>query len=132
MKTRTVLEAKRLGIVSCNEADRLDTIAERIADEDISALVVTDARGHLAGIISRFDLLRAYAEAEDWRSESVARFMTKEVVTVTPDTLLADAVHLLLTRRIHRVVVVREDEGGQRPIAVLSDSDLVCDMVSCP
>ncbi len=64
MKTRTVLEAKRLGIVSCKGADPLEKIVARIADEDISALVVTDAGGYLSGIISRSDLLRAYVEFE--------------------------------------------------------------------
>ena len=62
MKTRTVLEAKRLGIVSCKGSDPLEKIAARIADDDISALVVTDDQGYLSGIISRSDLLRAYVE----------------------------------------------------------------------
>ncbi len=129
MKSRTVLEAKRLGIVSCQGADPLEIIARRMADDDISALVVTDAQGYLAGIISRSDLLRAYIEAHDWRSEPVERFMTREVVWVTPDTLLSEAAEMLLGRHIHRVVVVRPEEDGLRPIAVVSDSDLVCDMV---
>ncbi len=130
MKTRTVLQAKRLGIVSCKGSDRLEKIAARMADDDISALVVTDANGHLTGIISRSDLLRAYLEADDWRAAPVEQFMTRSVVTVSPDTLLSDAAMLLLGRHIHRVVVVREEDGGMRPIAVLSDSDLVCDMAS--
>ena len=33
-----------------------------------------------------------------------------------------------MNKHIHRVVVVREEEGGSRPIAVISDSDLVCDL----
>lgn len=129
MRSRTVLEVKRLGIVSCHESDLLEQIAVRMADDDISALVVTDAKGYLAGIISRSDLLRAYIEADDWGAAPVARFMTRDVVWVTPDALLADAAQLLLGRHIHRVVVVRQEEEGLRPIAVVSDSDLVCDMV---
>ena len=130
MKTRTVLEAKRLGIVSCKGSDPLEKIAARIADDDISALVVTDDQGYLSGIISRSDLLRAYVESNNWRVEPVERFMTREVVWVTPDTLLSEAAQLLLGRHIHRVVVVRQEDDGLRPIAVVSDSDLVIDMVS--
>jgi CBS domain-containing protein len=130
MKTRTVLEAKRLGIVGCSGSDTLEKIATRIADDDISAVVVTDAQGYLSGIISRSDLLRACVESNDWRVETVERFMTRDVIWVTPDTLLSDAAQLLLGRHIHRVVVVRQEEGGLRPIAVVSDSDLVIDMVS--
>ena len=128
MRTRTVLDAKRLGIVSCQESDLLETIAMRMADDDISALVVTDRGGHLIGIISRSDLLRAYVESSDWRRAPVGQFMTREVVTVTPETMLIDVAEQLLGRHIHRVVVVRQEEGGLRPIAVVSDSDLVIDM----
>ena len=130
MKTRTVLEAKRLGIVGCSGSDTLEKIATRIADEDISALVVTDTQGYLSGIISRSDLLRAYVEAPDWRITPVEQFMTRDVVTISPDTLLSEAAVLLLGRHIHRLVVVRTEEEGLRPIAVLSDSDLVCEMAS--
>ncbi len=129
MKTRTVLEAKRLGIVSCQGADSLEKIAVRIAEDDISALVVTNEQGYLCGIISRSDLLRAYVESTDWRAEPVEHFMTRDVIWVTPDTLLSDVAQLLLGRHIHRVVVVRQEEDGLRPIAVVSDSDLVIDMV---
>lgn len=128
MKSRTVLQAKRLGIVSCHGEDTLESIARRMADDDISALVVTDLTGYLEGIITRSDVLRAYAHSEDWRSDTVGQYMTRSVITVTPETKLVEAADLLVHKHIHRVVVVREEEGGSRPIAVISDSDLVCDM----
>lgn len=128
METRTVLQAKRLGIVSCRAGQLLASIVPRMADDDISGLVVVDDEGYLAGIITRRDVLRARLKSPDWTQEQVGRYMTGAVVTVTPETLLRDAVQLLLDQRIHRVVVVREEEGRQRPIAVLSDSDVVCEM----
>ena len=128
MKTRTVLQAKRLGIVSCHDDDPLETIVRRMADDDISALVVIDPGGYLEGIISRSDVLRAYAQSTNWRSDTVEQYMTRTVITVTPETKLIEAADLLVNKHIHRVVVVREEEGGSRPIAVISDSDLVCDM----
>lgn len=129
MKERTVLQAKRLGIVSCGRLDALGTIAQRMADDDISALVVVNTAGDLAGIISRSDLLRAYMEQPDrWRAASVEDFMTREVVTVAASDRLVDAASLMLGNHIHRVVVVRETDVGKIPIAVISDSDLVCDL----
>lgn len=129
MKERTVLQAKRLGIVSCQRQDALGGIAQRMADDDISALVVVNSTGELAGIISRSDLLRAYMENQDgWRALPVEDFMTSDVVTVSPNDQLLDAAKLMLGRHIHRVVVVQESDEGKLPIAVISDSDLVCDM----
>ncbi|HRX04548.1 MAG: CBS domain-containing protein [Anaerolineae bacterium] len=129
MKDRTVLQAKRLGIVSCQRQDALGGIAQRMADDDISALVVVNPADDLAGIISRSDLLRAYMEdPEGWRALPVEAYMTRDVVTVAPTDRLLDAAKLMLGNHIHRVVVVRESDAGMIPIAVISDSDLVCDM----
>ena len=129
MKERTVLQAKRLGIVSCQRQDALGSIAQRMADDDISALVVVNPTGELAGIISRSDLLRAYMEnQEGWRELPVGDYMTRDVITVAPNDRLLDAARQMLGNHIHRVVVVRETEVGMIPIAVISDSDLVCDM----
>jgi signal-transduction protein with cAMP-binding, CBS, and nucleotidyltransferase domain len=126
---RTVLEAKRLGFVSCSVTDQLRDIAEKMVDSDISSLVVTTEEGHLAGVITRTDLLRAYWEHENWAALQVHQFMSSDVVTVTPQTLLRNVAHLLLERHIHRVVVVDEHRGHSRPLAVVSSSDLVYHML---
>jgi CBS domain-containing protein len=55
--------------------------------------------------------------------------MTREVVTVAPETLLRDVAHQLLDRHIHRVVVVQADDDRRRPVAVVSGSDLVYHML---
>lgn len=128
IKDRPVLQAKRLGIVSCRGGDRLSKIVRRMADDDISALVVVDDEGFLVGIITRSDVLKAHLSTQDWRSEPVERFMTRDVLTVTPEATLEKVMHMLVESRIHRVVVVREQEGHFVPIAVISDSDLVCEM----
>jgi CBS domain-containing protein len=128
MRERLVGQAKRLGIVSCYRNEPLRNIARRMADDDISALVVVESDGALAGIITRSDVLRAGLSTPDWPNEPAERFMTDKVVAVAPDTSLSEVMALLLSRHIHRVVVVREDGSRQVPIAVISDSDLVCEM----
>ncbi|MEA3335984.1 MAG: CBS domain-containing protein [Chloroflexota bacterium] len=128
MKQKTVLQAKRLGIEGCSADDRLGPIARRMADDDISALVVVDDEGFLRGIITRSDLLRAYANDRQWKAKPVGDYMTSDVITVGPETSLSDVVATLTARNVHRLVVVRQEMGKERPIAVISDSDLVCDM----
>ena len=122
---RTVLEAKRYGIIGCLAGDLLQAIAERMVDHDISSLVVTTSDGALAGIITRTDLLRAYQEHDDWEQCLVSQYMSTQVVTVRPETLLCDVVSLLVEHHIHRVVVVEEQHGRIKPLAVLSSSDLI-------
>ena len=124
----TVLQAKRFGVFSCKKSQTLGEVVHRMVDEDISTLIVVDDEGSLAGIITRTDLLRAYIEQEDWRSQPVMSFMKRDVVAVPPSTLLSQVAKLLLNKQIHRVVVVREEEGKRIPLSVVSAADLIYHM----
>jgi CBS domain-containing protein len=126
----TVLEAKRFGVFSCSQDCLLSEAARRIIEEDISTLVVVDQEGCLAGIITRTDFLKAWLDSADWGSETVGKFMNPNVVTVGPQTRLSKVAELLLDRQIHRVVVIRDEDGKKRPVSVVSATDLVYHMVN--
>lgn len=126
---RTVLEAKRFGCHCCaSDAPLIDAVTKMV-EHDISCVVVTDAEGYLAGIITRRDVLRGYLTTTDWQHIPVGDFMTKAVVTVAPDDLLSTVANLLLDHHIHRVVVVRDEHGQRKPLAVVSDTDLIYHLV---
>lgn len=127
---QTVLEAKRIGVFNCQTTCNLSEAVGHMLAEDISALVVVDDEGCLAGIITRIDLLHAWMEAPDWGAELVSRYMNPTVITVTEDVCLADVAKILLEQHIHRVVVVREQDGKQRPLSVVSAADLIYHMAS--
>ena len=122
---RTVTEAKRFGCYHCYADTPMVDAVKRLVDNDISSLVVTEHDGYLAGVITRMDVLRCYLAHDDWEQQSVGEYMTRQVVTVSPDDQLRDVADLLLEKHIHRVIVVREENGKQQPVAVVSDSDLV-------
>jgi signal-transduction protein with cAMP-binding, CBS, and nucleotidyltransferase domain len=125
MRDPTVIQAKRFGIFSCRCNTSLLSVAKQMADEDISALVVVDDDGFLDGIITRMDLLRAQKAKDTWTEEPVKDWMTCEVVTVSPKDRLSHVATLLLEKQIHRVVAVQEENGKQRPVAVISAADLI-------
>ncbi len=128
-KGRTVLQAKRYGTSTCTAHTPLSTVARRMDNDDISSIVVVDDQGYLVGIITRTDLLRAMVDGEEWGTHSVADYMSERVITVAPTTLIMDVAELLLKHHIHRAVVVEEQDGKHRPLAVVSASDLVYHMV---
>jgi CBS domain-containing protein len=125
----TVLQAKRFGVYSCSKENTLMEAAQRMVEEDISALVVVDEEGFLAGIITRTDMMRALVSMEDWEKHKVSSLMSPEVVTVTSQTNLLRVAEILLDQQIHRVVAVREEGGKKRPISVVSAADIVYHMV---
>ena len=126
---RTVLEAKRFGCHCCTSDTPLLDVVTKMLEHDISCLVVTGQDGYLAGIITRNDVLRGYLANDDWQRVPAGDYMTRDVITVTPDDLLGTVATLLLNHRIHRVVVVREENGQPKPVAVVSDTDLIYHMV---
>jgi CBS domain-containing protein len=128
-KGRTVLEAKRYGVYSCYRNTPLLEASRKMVTEDISSLVVLDDEGYLTGILTRTDLVRAYLENDEWENLPVSKYMSEHVITVQPKAGLMDVAKLLQEKHIHRVVVVREEDGKQRAVAVISDSDLVYHMI---
>lgn len=126
---RTVLEAKRFGCHCCRPQTPLVDVVTKMVEHDISCLVVTEADGYLSGIITRNDVLRGYLATDAWQSAPVGDYMTREVITVAPEDLLARVANLLLDHHIHRVVVVREENGKLKPMAVVSATDLIYHMM---
>ncbi len=95
----TVLQAKRFGVFSCSKENTLIEAAQRMVEEDISALVVVDENGFLAGIITRTDMMRALVSMEDWEKHKVSSLMSPEVVTVTAQTNLLRVAEILLDHK---------------------------------
>lgn len=129
MKTgTTVLQAKRLEVFTLPVTATLRDAAQQMVNRQISSLVVVDEAEELEGVITRTDLIRAHLAFDDWATQPVARHMTRDVITVTPQAVLRDVAHQLLDHHIHRVVVVSE-EGSRRPVSVVSSSDLIYHML---
>jgi len=126
---RTVLEAKRFGCYTCYPDTPLVEAVKKMVAEDVSCLVVIDPDGYLAGIVTRNDVVRGYMGGDDWQSVPVGQCMTESVITVVPEDLLSTVADLLLEHHIHRVVVVREEQGKPKPVAVVSSSDLIYHMM---
>ncbi len=131
MKDPTVQEAKRFGVYSCRTSDTLRAAARKMTEEDISSLVIVDEDGYLQGILTRTDLLRARCSCDDWADYLVGDWMSEEVVTVRPKDHLTTVATILHDKHKHRVVAVREEEEGRlRPLAVISDADVVYHMTN--
>jgi len=122
------------------------TVAEAIRtmlDNRISGLPVIDEAGRLVGILTEGDLLRRsetgterqrarwleilmgpgrlageYVRTHGRRVEGI---MTRDLVSVTPDTPLREVVELMERRRIKRVPVL----DGDVPVGILSRADLL-------
>jgi CBS domain-containing protein len=136
-------EVMTTNVVTVQPGASVRELAEILVKRGISAVPVVNERAELVGIVSEGDLLhRAETDTVPPRSwwlrlltnEEVlaARFvkanarkvediMTREVITVSPDTSLAEIATLLEKKRIKRVPVVK---NGQL-VGIVSRANLV-------
>jgi len=111
------------GVVTCGVNADAAEIAKIMLDNDVSALVVLDERLNACGVISKTDLIGFYGRK---LSEITAEdIMTSEVYTVSPDTLIYEAVRLMLDRKIHQLVIVTQGGAHRRPVGIFTSGDAV-------
>ena len=131
MSETLVRDWMHTGVVACRPDTPVTEVARTMRAEHISALVVTDESGLAVGVISRTDLANStFVEAylSHWRGMEARHLMTSPAVSVSPDTPVAEAIRVLRERKIHRLVVSEPAPGGERPIGILSMTDVVAHM----
>jgi CBS domain-containing protein len=95
--------------------------ATRMHDAHIGALVVTDADGGIAGILSERDIVNAVARDGNALQAPIATVMTKDVITIRPEDTVVLAM-TLMTRHRSRHLPVTSDGSL---VGIVSIGDLV-------
>lgn len=130
---RLVGDIMHRGVITCSRETPVQDVAQQMTQQDVSALVVVDGDGNLAGLISRTDLVNARLYEQywkHWRGLTAGHIMVTDVVSVHTNDTVQHASRLMMERKIHRVVVVEDAETGKKPIGVLSITDLVRDLAA--
>jgi CBS domain-containing protein len=125
--TRFVRDVMSRSVLSCTLETPVREAARRMVEHSVSALIVVEEKsGDLEGIISRSDLARVYDKDAD--SLTVEMAMSHRVETIVPDIPVSAAVMIMLDHNVDRLVIMHAKPGPQRPVGVLSLSDIVRDM----
>jgi arabinose-5-phosphate isomerase len=95
-----------------------DALVEMTA-KGLGCVVITDARGHVAGIITDGDLRRKMRP--DLMTSVVDDIMTKNPRTVRRDALASEALEILNSAKITTLVVT----DAQKPVGILHMHDLL-------
>jgi len=94
--------------------------AEIMAQEGVSAIIVT-AEGKANGILTERDILkRIVAEDKNSRKTKVKEIMTSPLVTIGPSTDLEEAAQLMFEKKIKNLPVIHEN----RLVGLISLQDI--------
>lgn len=140
-----VKEIMREPVIVVNEDQTLEEAAKLMLKKNVGGLPVVNIQGKLVGIITESDFSakehaipfsRIYAPRlfGEWMSRegvekayqaartiTVKEIMTRSVITVKEDDLLAEVVTKMLEYHVHRIPVVR----GGKPVGIVSRHDLL-------
>ncbi len=128
MGKATVRDWMHRGVFVCRPDTPASEVAEAMAARDISALVVVDDRGHALGVISETDLAAAapkQGQRPRWQGLVAADLMSSPVISVRADAPVEEAARLIREQKIRRVVVTEPEGDRERPVGILSVSDML-------
>jgi len=118
-----VRDVMHRGVVTCKVTATADQVAGIMLDNDVSAVVVVDERLDACGVVTKTDLIGCYGK--DLTSFTAEDIMSLALRTVSPDTLVWQAVEQMLERRIHQLVIVTEGGAHRRPVGIFTSGDAV-------
>jgi CBS domain-containing protein len=119
----SILKGKGSDVVSVGPEDTVLSVARLLSERRIGAALVRDAAGALLGIISERDIIRGMAaHGPGTTGLKAEQFMTRELVTVTPQTLVVHALGVITQKRVRHLPVL--DAAGQLA-GMVSIGDLV-------
>jgi CBS domain-containing protein len=117
---KTVRDAMTQGVRSTAPTQSLADAAQMMKENDVGSLPVVEA-DRLVGIVTDRDIVvRAVAERVDPEAVSVDEVASRDVVSVSPDEDLDDALAVMARHRVRRLPVV---EDG-RLIGMLAQADV--------
>ena len=101
------------GLITVTPETPLSDVQRMFVEEEIHGAPVVDDNGVVRGIVSSLDLLRDGDEDDDRGNKgelTALDAMTKELVSVTPDTPITEIAQKMRLQHIHRVLVIENEE----------------------
>ena len=121
MNIASILARKGGRVVTCRPDQSIRQALVLLAEHNIGALVVVDASGAPAGILSERDIVREATRDERLFGRVVGEIMTRDVIVGVPEDDLRAVRHTMTERRFRHVPVVVEG----RLIGIVSIGDVV-------
>ncbi len=106
----TLASIMKKPVITVSVESTLEDVVGKLAEHDVGCIVVTNGN-MIRGIISERDIIKALKEyGAEVLKEQVAKFMTKDVVSLPPESTVVEALHVMFSRKIRHLVVSKDGE----------------------
>lgn len=127
MNVASILKAKGRAVTTVRPNATLLDVAKKLGPKKIGAVVVVGENGHVAGIISERDIIRAVSEnGASALSMAVADVMTRNVIACSETSELDELMEMMTKGRFRHLPVI-EDEAL---VGIISIGDVVYNHVA--
>ncbi len=122
MQVSAILAEKGHEVATANPETTMMAVMEDLSEKNIGAIIVTNERQSVVGIISERDIVRALAQhGATAFDQPVANYMTQSVVTCSEHESSHDLMGKMTAGRFRHVPVVSD----MRLVGVISIGDIV-------
>jgi len=122
MSVSHILKHKGRDVVTAAPNDSVKSIVETLAKKRIGAVIIADAKGKIAGIVSERDVVRSLAElGVQALSQPVSAIMSKNVKVCSENDSETELMAMMTENRIRHLPVV--DMG--KLVGMISIGDVV-------
>jgi CBS domain-containing protein len=116
----SIKEVMTRDVRACEPNATVAEAAKVMAQEDVGPIPIVED-GRLVGIVTDRDIVvRVVAEGRDPKTTTVNEIASTELVTVSPEDNLDEALKLLAERQIRRLPVVE----GDRLVGIVAQADI--------
>ena len=123
MKIKDILKSKGSRIWTISSTQSVQEALQILVTQRIGALLVTDQKvENIVGILSERDIVRgSYAHTKNPRDIKVREWMTRRVVTCSPEDDVSHVMSLMTDKRVRHVPVAE----GEELLGLVSIGDVV-------
>lgn len=122
MKVVNILQSKGAEVFAVTDSDTVAKAVEVLTEKNIGAVVVKNARGEVAGILSERDIVRHLRDkGAAVLASPVKECMSHSPHTCRPDDTIDDLMNIMTNRRVRHLPVV----NGARLMGLVSIGDVV-------
>lgn len=116
---KTVMEVASRELITLNPSISLKDAAKILSDKNIEGAPVIEDKT-IIGVLTLSDITKAIANQKE--NLKVRGVMSKQIITVEGDVMIADAIEIMNKNKVGRLIVV-DDDG--MPVGIITRTDLL-------